>query len=416
MGKGSRPAPPIAPDSVRHRAGSIIRPETPEIEQNYPSEVTAVVWTGGKGVGAFSHPGHAAMCLRRNMQERVDFDDLVNNRYVSYIPGGDYNDNDVRSGLFQESYAEDMEFEIAERTNERLGARVFPPSQRQQVIKNYGRDDAGSFRKAGEQAFEEQWGIKADTFVSMAALTDDRIGLDYNRIVSWCLNFKSAPDFYYDFVSNSNNCASVVWKALDMGGGKAFCAIHTSVPNNRIYITPKEFADYSEFIRLGILKANICYDYIWREIENKRMRNAGLARQAPIGFALDDIYSYHDWKDESAVSWKMRGFILRRIDDAVEKYHKYAWGTNYSDKLQQLLIIIVNLQDHLLKSQSGKRDAAIVALGQQVTRVVDRLKHDAVGLWDARTYYGTAHDEDALIRTYQRAKKAEKAESIGNWF
>lgn len=387
-------APSSAP--VFHRRGSIVAKTPAQIPQNTAWEATSVVWSGASGKGALNHPGHAALCLRRTMDSNPDFAEVNMCRYVSFIPGASRNTNGVRPGRFTPGYNHDLKYELG-RAEERLQNRQFTPSSGQVVIDHnfYGHE------YGGEEVFTEEWAKIADKFVSMQGMDLSSWGINLNRIVDWCMNFWVGEDCYYEFISNSHNCASVVWRALTCGGGKAFAEIHGNCPNHKVYITPDEFSDFCVNIREGIQKVNQAASYICNTYNDKSIAR-DLMSGAPIGWSSLDLYKPEDWKKESSVSWKTRGLILRRIDDALVKYHKLTWDGNYNDKLLEVLKIIIALQEHFLVSKSGKRDAALCALAKQVFVVKSSLDTECIKMWELLDYYGVAANDLAVHRTGAR--------------
>lgn len=398
-GQGAAPSAPAAPAAPSfHRRGSIVAITPPQIPQNTAWEATSIVWTGASGKRVLTHPGHAALCLRRARDTNPDFDDISMNRYVSFIPGASSNTNGVRPGRFTPGYGHDIKYELG-RAEDRLQNRQFAPNSGQVVIDHnfYGHE------YGGEEVFTEEWAKVADKFVSMPAMDLSNWGINLNRIVDWCVNFWSSEDCYYEFISNSHNCASVVWKSLTAGGGKAFAEIHGNCPNHKVYITPDEFNDYCVSVREGIQKVNQASSYISNTYNDKSAAR-DMMSGAPVGWSSTDLYKPEDWKRESSVTWKTRGLILRRIDDSLVKYHKLTWDVHYNEKLLEVLKIIIALQEHFLVSKSGKRDAALCALAKQVFVVKGSLDATSIKMWDLIDYYGVAANDLAVHRTGSRPK------------
>lgn len=393
------PPPPTRPGSPGpqfHRRGSIVAITEPLIPQTLPWEVTSIVWTGATGRAVRTHPGHAAFCMRRKTDENPDFVDLHSVRYVSFIPGLSANAHGVRPGRFTPGYGFDINYELG-RASERLQTREFSPSAGQVVIghERRGRD------AAGDELHIEEWAKIADKFVSMPAMDFTNWGIEMNKIVAWVSAFWQSADCYYDFISNSHNCASVVWRALTAGGGKAFAEIHGNCPNHKIYITPQEFHDFCTYVRNGIQKVNQASTYV-NGIYNAVAAARDVVAGAPVGWNSTDLYRPADWMKESSVSWKARGLILRRIDEALIKYHKLTWDRDYNDKLLEVLKILIALSEHFVVSKSGKRDAALCALAKQVFSVKSSLDVEAVKMWDMWDYYGVALNDGDVARTGSR--------------
>jgi len=400
MPKRPNPAPstggPSSGNPEFHRRGSIVAITDPRLPQTSPWEVTSIVWSGASGRAARAHPGHAAFCMRRTMHENPDFADLHFFRYVSFIPGMSANTHGVRPGRFTPSYAFDIEFELG-RAEERLQTREFSPTPGQVVV---GHKSAG-YEYGGEEVYTEKWAKIADQFTSMPAQNLSNWGIHMNKIVEWVDNFWQSEDCYYDFISNTNNCAGVVWRALTSGGGKAFAEIHANCPNHRVYTTPSDFHEFSTYASLGIQKINQASTYV-SHTYNATATARDVMAGAPVGWSSTDLYRPADWMRESSVAWKTRGLILRRIDACLEKYHSLTWGGNYNDKLLEVLKIIIALQEHFLVSKSGKRDAALCALAKQVFSLKTQLDAEAVQMWDLSDYYGVALNDRAVARTGSR--------------
>lgn len=330
------------------------------------------------------------------MDNNPDFADISMYRYVSFIPGASVNTNGVRPGRFTPGYNHDLKYELG-RAEERLQNRQFTPNTGQVVIDHnfYGHE------YGGEEVFTEEWAKIADKFVSMPGMDLSSWGINMNRIVDWCVNFWSGEDCYYDFISNSHNCASVVWRALTAGGGKAFAEIHGNCPNHKVYITPDEFNDFCVSVREGIQKINQASSYVCNTY-NDKATTRDVMSAASIGWSSTDLYRPDDWKKESSVAWKTRGLILRRIDESLVKYHKHTWDSNYNEKLLELLKIIIALQEHFLVSKSGKRDAALCALAKQVFVVKEAMNMSCLKMWDLTDYYGVAANDLGVHRTGPR--------------
>ena len=412
MGNGHNIINPAA--SNLHRVGSTVRPHDISIEQRYSSECTSVVWTNKRFAGAISHPGHAALLLRKNMKTDARkfnlFPQVVS--YVSFLPSNaDRNNQSLLPGSFSSDYLKDMSFETSEVTQERLQKREYSPKSNQLVAES---------RAIGDR-YLERWGTAADSFVSMQAMgdADERIGIDLNRIVYWANNFRTSPQCAYVFFSTNQNCAGVAWQALDAGGGKAFCEYFTKTPQHRLYKTPNDFIEYVTYIQQGILAANRSLDYVRNTYKQKIQANfrnsAGdFFHKAGAGFnrvIASDLYSYEEWMRESSVSFRARGFILRDIDSAVKSFHTFDWIDNFSEKLLCLLKIIKGIEDHFLESSSGSRDAALVALAKQVNQIVSQLCGSSTKPWQEPLFMGeNARTEDIhLNKKYPLEKVSRKA-------
>ena len=396
-------------DDHYHRRGSIIAITEPTIPQDTSWEATSVVWTNAFGRGAFTHPGHAALCLRKAKSLTPDFTEVEKFRWVSFMPEVGRNPYGMRAGKFTTGYYHDIKFELG-RAEDRLQNREFAPRHGQVVV---GHDFYGY--EKGEETLTEDWATVADKFVSMPAMDISKWGISLNRIVDWCATFWSSQACYYDFISNTNNCASVVWSALTAGGGKAFAEIHSNCPNHKVYITPSEFNDYCVRVREGILKVNQAAEYVCTTYNDKSTSSRDIMSAAPIGWNETDLYKLADWKRESAVSFKARGLILRRIDEALLNYHKYTWDANYNEKLLELLNIIIALRDHFLASKSGKRDAALCALAKQVFKVQSDMGAECLRSWCLGDFYDQVSPEyDGLQRAAPRGKRQEYFERMAN--
>ena len=447
---------------IGHRRDSLVPMEEIQIPQNYAQEVTACVWGGGV------NGKHASLQLRRNKKEnakdlqnkiRTNSDDLKSYRYISFWPANSevVHPDSSRNGMFVRSYIDDTIREMNPQTNFNLAAREkvivhtdenekysyseaksqnptpYRPKPTQKVLHytDTPEQDVEKFRNMTQspeaEFWEENWVTVADKFTSMQASNEldlragGFLGLDMNRMVDFCLDHKNSQHFVYEYVSRRNNCCSVAWRALDAGGGAAFCSLSgQSVPKHYIYITPNDFHTYCERVANGLNLANNSIKSVIRSLDgNKKNITDEMRQRARIGFTnTHELYSARAFYDDSYIRWRIRGLILKRIDDALEEYHRKNWNNpeEYSDKLKYLLRVFKELEAHF-RVESTVRDASLIALAHQAVNVANNLIKYAQQPWEMRSYY-PQHKEVLVIqgRDNVDGKKVIKKQGMKTWF
>lgn len=427
MGKDSANREIRASSEAIHRdANSLMPPDVITIDQERQKEVTVIIWQhkSKKFLTKDGQEGHGSLLLRKEKQENAYLleatsnDNLQNKlyRYISYTKGIRKN-----SGLFLPSYIRSMEMMMSGTTQNRLRKGVFEPGYSQKVTGRYSftrndpeeswMDEEEKRELAGwrNDGYSEQWGKTANTFISLPAFDLDQIGLDMNRMVDWCIEHQSSERFCYQYISNRDNCVSIAWKALEAGGGEAFCKLGGhSAPSHYIYITAQDLKEYAAYIKIGIHNAQTYYRMIKREASSALCQNIKITERAPIGFSLavsgsaGRLYSYSEWKAET--KGNMLGYRGKcaDLDDALKQYSKYEWkaldlsvsSEHFSKKFDALLTILKILSSlwQLNKNYVTIERPALVALSLQVCQEIEKLKVEALKSWDSRNFY-----KDAVI-------------------
>ena len=396
-----------------HRSHSVKLPQTITIEQSFASEVTVLSWASG------AKDGHSSLLLRNNMLKNAYLieeglmSDPSNFRYVSFagINGA--------KGHFLNSYFEDMGMMIGNETHAKLTTREFTQYSNQKVYANkanyvFVRKSIHDFDSIMNQSgveytedgtFNESWGTLARESVSLPTFTEKQVGLNSKRIVEWCSLHKNSEKFIYEKVSNKNNCASVAWRALNAGGGLAFCkAGGKSPPSHYIYITPKDLKDYADYIRFGILKVQDYYVSVFNKMIDAMESDRSILNKAEIGFylamnSLPKLYTYDYWKTETKGGgiFGFRG-KCSELDEDIKEYAKYEWDYldpvsnegQYSNKLSSLFQILKKLNNLWMVNDRYCRfeQPALVALSAQVCRIIDKkLRPEAKQNWGQSSYY-----------------------------
>jgi len=379
-----------------HRKQSIIPIDNPTIDQAYPQEITVCLWSK-TSLSPWHRPGHAALLVRRD--NITDVRRMKENRqntvgYISFYPA------EVGS-TFNPSYLDDMTSLRQSDTEENLRNRVYTPRNNQVVLRHVPH---------GSDQELEHFGINADNFVSIHASGGAYLGLDMRRI----MNFKSEIDrgrVVYELVSKENNCASIVWRALEAGGGDAFCEFQNGmgVPWCLWYRSVDNVKTYSERIKHGAELANQALNYIAQQAYTRSNRREQFQGAARIGLLRigNDLYTYDDWRRESDVEL-IRGWNLRGIDKGLQNYWSYNWNDNYPEKLSALLYTLFYLREEfLVRKVGGPLDAALTALAMQFPAVVGFLKEESSKAWAdeneqfivnqnrrIRDYFGYSSDEE----------------------
>lgn len=357
--------------------------EQRSLPQDLPFQCDMLVWRNAPGLSAQDHPGHAALVLRRTVNEgpwhvlgsrlrHVTAGDvnpairLTDQRYVSFWPGFGGGDGffGVRNGMFRKDHLEDMEHEMSPNGRTRLSNNQTEPRQGQIVV---GEDDGN-----------DVWGQLPQATVSVPGLTGaraDRLGLSLNRIVAWAARFRQGDEFNYVFASKTNNCSGVAVRAMREGGGDAFAALGGGPAEPTFYLAPNDAQRWANAVRLGAGECN-------RMLGTLRNRTAFMAAPPPA----QDLMSPQDWKTRSDVAWTIRGRLTAAVDKALKDYHGRDWEAGFQKKLKALVTIIKNVHDHL--REDSKRDGAYLLLAWQVIAVVGRLARTGDEPWTPDNYYG----------------------------
>jgi hypothetical protein len=359
-----------------------------KVKQNFDNECTVMIWRTSKawlGYGGLSHPGHASVFLRKSLNEGPFLErntgvgygkiDGRKARYVSFWPAGDP-DKATRGGLYTSSrdgeflshHNIDYENELSARGAERL--------------------DEGSARRQGQimvsanNLGDEVYGQLPDVLISLQALAPSRtisLGLQLNRIVDWCQDFKISPDFNYKYISSSNNCAGVAVRALSAGGGDAFAAVGGCSKKSSIYYTPNDAEDWANSVAVGIQKVNAWLATL----------NVYSSKDSVWGYGLPTV---DQWKTASHKSFSFRGRETRGVDDALADWNACQKGNDpksFPKAFGALVQLIQHTFMHMQKDPNSKRNEAYRQLARSMLLQVEHLAQKAALAWSPTSYYGS---------------------------
>ncbi|WP_431285738.1 hypothetical protein ACQW02_13395 [Humitalea sp. 24SJ18S-53] len=363
-----------------------------ELAQTAAFECTMMIWHTGAWAGALTHPGHASVLLRRDRDEgpfvgyQPAYDDDDEIRYVSFWPAsasdkgtkrGQESNKTIytsrRDGNFLSHHNNDYDNE--------LGATG------RAALENGGAPRAGQVVFAEYDNGNDYWGQRPQALIALPALTGMRatsLGLDMNRIVAWCVNFRVSEDFNYTYISTSQNCSGVAVRALCAGGGDAFAAMGGSTSKGTIYFTPNDAEVWGNSVALGIQRVN----NLLADLHN-------LSHTTPLQGT--DLLDVDAWKTLSTVAHSMRGSLTRAIDDGLATYHATTWGANYPKRMSALVKIIKNTHAHL--QRDSRRNPAYLTLARQIMHVVGERAVLGNRAWDVADYYGSDHIRPAPKKT-----------------
>ncbi|MFG1457076.1 hypothetical protein V5F62_11715 [Xanthobacter sp. VTT E-85237] len=367
---------------------------TLNLPQMSDAECTVLIWNTGRN--PLSHPGHAAVLMRRQRAEDYTtaiWENADLTRYFSFWPGanaekGNKDSNGMVAGHFMNNFAHDLIAETPSSTNDLLADKPHLARPNQKMImlnrvhaieKPQSSDPSRKSYDLKEIPNAGRWSNFPEDYYHIPALRHDnpkRLGLDLERIAHWTETITKDENFKYKLISKKSNCAGAAMRAIDEGGAKAFAkALNDTYdvysPNAQIaYMTPSDCKSYVNLVCSGIFITN----NMLQEIENY------VARQNAEALMRDrmtaDIFTLADWNTVShrkGFFSGMRGFTLRALDKQIERYHKYDWGMNYNNKLAAFIGIIKATHTHNLKSTSGQRDMAFTLLSVQILRVCEHL-------------------------------------------
>ena len=371
-----------------------------KVKQNFDNECTVMIWRTSKawlGLGGLSHPGHASVLLRKSRDEgpflgwkfgvRSGKYDDSKARYVSFWPSGDP-DKAKRGGMYTSSRdGEFLRHHNIDYVNE-LSAR------------GATRLDEGSARRQGQimvsadakDLGDEEYGQLPDVLISLQAMAPSQttsLGLQMNRIVDWCQDFKASPDFNYKYISSTNNCSGVAVRALSAGGADAFAAVGGCSSKSSIYYTPNDAEDWANSVAVGIQKVNA-----WLSNLNNNSPKTSLWRA--------DLPTVAQWKTASHKSFSFRGSETRGVDEALAVWHDCQKGKDpksFPKAFGALVLLIQHTFKHLQKDPKSARSEAYKELARSILLEVEELAQKSALPWHKRPYYGSNSNRPGAKKT-----------------
>ena len=209
--------------------------------------IGVLIWENSWGLGALSHPGHAALkVLTSNGRES----------YISWWPGAGPNKGPLsaRPGRAQ-TIQEDFKAELGDRARQGLRAGTHQPRDRQHNDQylDPGRmiadENLPSTDAQGVAGYE--WVKSPDYVIWLDAAQDangaqhETFGLNVRNMMDWWEIYKldTLPNVLhqYRFVSKEFNCASIAMAALLAGGA----AVFKKPPKAWIYYSPNDIRNRS---------------------------------------------------------------------------------------------------------------------------------------------------------------------------
>lgn len=329
----------------------------------YAHEITVYVWnyhTIARFIPS-GHFGHVAVRLRNVPGGR--------DSYISWWPGEGASKSDGFGGqqtaVQSNAYAKDKGSEINPKTQGRLqqgrdekGRPFFPrPGQRLYLFDQNG-DRVSDFNQADIKVF----GQSADRKIRLPAggLGGVTWGLDIVAMYRWWEVFRRAPAPVYKLRSSTQNCAGVAALALRAG----MAASYAKPPRAVFFLDPNQVAEWASKI-LAVIETLNTYsvDAVWRPAETAFVPVKG-----------KELMSLREWKDLSARNvsvFSVRSGQVARIDHLLTRYHALAWeAKNYTEKIDLLKQMMTQVHAYLGEKAGGKRQDAVLSLGQQITAVI----------------------------------------------
>ncbi|HMP02429.1 MAG TPA: hypothetical protein PKD86_01775 [Gemmatales bacterium] len=340
--------------------------------REYDREATVYVWR----YESSKRPGHAALKLTG-----LPGADRI---YISWWPSGGVGNNNFRhlTGDPHESYKEDMECEMSERTQTRLRGGLFTLRPNQREI---SRSQQGVVT----------YGTMADEVIKLPLQGAQGCiaGLSGEKILAWWEIFKNCPHPTYKFASKNKNCSGVVAAALRVGGADQFARS----PQALLFIDPNQIAAWAKKLKKKLKKRNEAGRRLALELDV----NGVPQTTAPV----EELMAPRTWLELSNRNMKPgqpRSPLLQEIDRALLRYFSHRGWTeiSYACKLIALGRLMDAIHTYLGVKSGGKRGDAVLTLGRQVLDVArkryseaeedDRMIVDAQSLWCKQN----VHEED----------------------
>ncbi|MCO8122666.1 hypothetical protein NHH03_13040 [Stieleria sp. TO1_6] len=331
------------------------------VQQDFSQEATVIVWRNinkAKFIPT-GHFGHAAIMLRGTSLgiQNGEY------KYISWWPADGAGKQDaVRSqgGIAEANYVNDMRDEMSERAQQALRAGRYQPRQGQ-------ADITEDLRLIGDDPGGRSFGQHADAFVSVPGIgaMNSLFGLNLVRMNDWFEDYQWNGGTY-KLASSTKSCAGVAAVALVEGGGEAF----VKAPNALIYMEPKQVESYGRSLRRAIDDFN-------RDVRAFQGTIDGVLRQSlnyttgVTGFQTSkNLWDYVTWKKQSAVKKSIRSQRIRKIDDALQSYHRHDWDGSFVKRYKALVRILRNVMKHSRQNPNSDRRYAVTMLGKQCIDVM----------------------------------------------
>lgn len=373
-----------------------------KLKQESDFECTVMIWRTAEGfTGGLRHPGHASFLMRKTRNEGPftldDYDEACYDnhsavRYVSFWPGttnvaeaktrfdlaikGNIRNARMKqNGYFRGHHLDDYTAEIGRRAIERLDDGM---ARRQgQVLLWSGLIEDP---KTGLNVPAERYGQAPQELIHLPGIVGSRptqLGIQMNRIVDWCHDFKASKDFNYQYISTSNNCAGVACRALAAGGADAFAGVGGCSRESSIFFTPNDAETWVKAVRGGIFQVNV-----WLSMLNANSPRASVWRE--------NLPTVAQWKRESYKTFSFRGSETRGVDEALAVWHACDIGENsksFPKAFDALVKLAKHTFTHMRKDPNSDRSEAYKELARSILTRVSYLAKMENGPFDA-LYFG----------------------------
>jgi hypothetical protein len=179
-------------------------------------------------------------------------------------------------------------------------------------------------------------------------------GLDGVRMYRWWKVFRASPTNRYRLLSRKQNCAAVIARALQAGGGE----LYASMPNPGFFMHPNHVHEWADAIKSRIEQLTT-----WHCPPTKP-----LPKNIP-----QEIMKLQDWKDNTR-----RGVLSRRgpyilaIDRLMARYWAISgtWASRYEERVEVLGEILDQVHKYLIRRPHGSRADTVIELGEQILSTV----------------------------------------------
>ena len=374
-----------------------------KLKQEFDFECTVMIWRTGEGwKGALKHPGHAAFLMRKTRddgpfvyQSYTDgqYRDDSKARYVSFWPGNN-NEAELKTRF-------DPEFKIRLRDGRVLRGGYFVDYHVTDYMSELGKKgatllDEGSARRQGQilvwtgmysdpktnegRLPHERYGQLPQALIHLPGMVINRptsLGIQMNRIVDWCLDFRESEDFNYQYISTSNNCAGVAVRALAAGGADAFAAIGGCSGKSSIYFTPNDAEVWAKAVAAGIQRVNAWLSTL----------NFYSPKESRWGL---DMPTVAEWKAASHKSFSFRGSETRGVDNALAVWHACQQGKDpksFPKAFGALVQLIQHTFMHMQKDPNSGRNEAYRQLARAILEEVKHLAQISNKSWSDTSFY-----------------------------
>jgi hypothetical protein len=186
-------------------------------------------------------------------------------------------------------------------------------------------------------------------------------GLDAVRMYRWWQVFCTSPRNIYRLLSRTQNCAGVIARALQAGGGE----LYAPMPDPYLFMEPNHIRNWALAIQAKLDKFNKAMNPLYMP-----------PAVAPVPRAAEELMSVRLWMDKTNRGvLSHRGAYVRQIDRLLTRYWASAgaWtNTNYEERVRILGQILDQIHKHLVHRPHSSRTDPALELGEQILATVRR--------------------------------------------